>query len=131
MLREILGLDHGPEFRPGYISGYERMLWGQYPALLPTTSTSASTNDENSIVEGVIYYVETVEYGEKLAAYETRNYQPQECWITYTDGREPLEESGWVFVFVGDKRDLSEGSFDLEVWLRRMGRDAVADKTDA
>lgn len=121
MIAEILGLDHEPELRPAYIVGYECKLWGQYPALLDAP---------DSIVEGAVYHVSTVEDGEKLAAYETRNYRIERCWINYLDKKEPSREIGSTFKFVGDRGDLSEGQFDLKVWLKRMGRTAALEKLE-
>lgn len=124
LLAEILGLeknDNEPELelRPAYIIGYERKLWGQYPALL---NSDSSAQGSSSVVEGAVYNVQTVEDGEKLAAYETGNYRTESCLIHYTDGKEPSQELGYTFLFAGNPNDLSEGSFDLKVWLRRMGR---------
>ncbi|BDD54406.1 hypothetical protein MPDQ_001321 [Monascus purpureus] len=122
MIAEILGLDHEPELRPAYIVGYECKLWGQYPALLDAS---------DSIVKGAAYHVSTVEDGEKLAAYETRNYRTERCWINYMDEEEPSREIGSTFKFVGDPSDLSEGQFDLKVWLKHMGRTAALEKLEA
>ncbi|GAD95576.1 conserved hypothetical protein [Paecilomyces variotii No. 5] len=122
MIAEILGLKHEPELRPAYIKGYECKLWGQYPAL---------RDAPNSIVEGAAYHISTVEDGKKLAAYETRNYRPEPCWINYKDGKEPLRENGSTFKFVGDPYALSEGQFDLKAWLRRVGRVKALEKLEA
>ncbi|KAK2873580.1 hypothetical protein FQN49_002267 [Arthroderma sp. PD_2] len=123
MIAEILKLDKEPELRPACIAGYQCKLWGQYPALLDGPPCA--------IVEGAVYDVESVEDGEKLAAYETGNYRPRLVYIEYIDGKEPSEQPGFSFLFVGNARDLTEGSFDLGVWLRRMGRQAALDKLDA
>ncbi|OJJ77381.1 hypothetical protein ASPBRDRAFT_50283 [Aspergillus brasiliensis CBS 101740] len=121
MLKEILSLNpqQGVHLRPGYITGYTCKLWGQYPAVVAdgTYGTSAS-----SIVKGLVYRVESVEDGVKLASYETGWYQARPCEVVYTDGKVPEREMGHVFVFVGDEGELSEGVFDLGVWLGRMGR---------
>ncbi|OQE22743.1 hypothetical protein PENFLA_c012G10228 [Penicillium flavigenum] len=78
-----------------------------------------------------VYYVKTVEHGERLAAYETKNYQARPCRIHYTDGKEPADEVGYTFKFEGSKKDLSDGIFDLRIWLKRMGRLAALEKLDA
>lgn len=130
ILREVLGLDPAEteerkadfDIRPAHIIGYECKLWGQYPALLDASG---------SVVEGAVFRVRTVQEGGRLAAYETRNYRTVSCRIHYTDGKEPEDDIGYVFQFVGDQRELSEGKFDLRVWLRRMGRGAVVDGLDA
>ena len=114
MLTEILNLEVLPELRPATVTGYACKLWGQYPALIDG-ATGAN-------VEGAVYKVATRDHGEKLAYYETKNYATRPCIIEYTDGKEPARADGWTFVFVGNKRDLSEGEFDLMVWLKRMGR---------
>ena len=74
-----------PELRAARLSDYECKLWGQYPALLDAPG---------SMVEGAVYHVETVEHGERLAAYETKNYQTGPCRICYTGGKEPSDDVG-------------------------------------
>ena len=32
---------------------------------------------------------------------------------------------------MGDEREISEGMFDLRVWLRRMGRGGAVERLDA
>lgn len=75
--------------------------------------------------------VRTTQDAERLAAYETGNYRAEDCLIRYIDGKEPSEDLGYTFKYVGDPRELTEGQFDLKVWLRRMGRHAAADKLEA
>ena len=41
------------------------------------------------------------------------------------------EDFGYTFMFKGDQKDLSEGTFYLRVWLKRMGRHAAVEKLDA
>lgn len=113
MLRDILGLETEPQLRPATIIGYECKLWGQYPALLDAPE---------KVVHGAVYHVETEEHGERLASYETENYQAEPCRIIYVDGNEPVDDFGYVFKFVGSVRDLNEGTFDLNTWLRRIKR---------
>ncbi|PYH73136.1 gamma-glutamylcyclotransferase family protein [Aspergillus vadensis CBS 113365] len=123
MLQDILSLDPDPkiDLRPAYVTGYACKLWGQYPAIIPAITSSSAVN-------GVVYRVESVEHGVKLASYETGWYRAEPCEVVYTDGKEPGREKGHVFVFVGDERELSEGVFDLRVWLGRMGgRGAVGE----
>ncbi|KAJ5987147.1 hypothetical protein N7451_011512 [Penicillium sp. IBT 35674x] len=122
MVREILGLETEPELRPARLSGYECKLWGQYPALLDAP---------DSVVEGAVYHVETVEHGKRLAAYETNNYHAVPCRIHYTDGKKPVNDVGYTFKFMGDLKDLSEGVFSLRVWLARMGRHTAVERLDS
>lgn len=113
MLRDVLGLETEPQLRPATMVGYECKLWGQYPALLDAPE---------KIVHGSVFHVETEEQGGRLAEYETKSYRADPCLIQYTDGNEPAEDIGHVFKFVGNVRDLSDGTFDLETWLKRMKR---------
>jgi hypothetical protein len=99
MIREILGLQGEPELRPARISGYTCKLWGQYPALLDASDSTA---------EGAVYHVQTMKHGEMLAAYETSNYRADPCRIRYTDGKEPAEELGYRFKFRGDQKELTK-----------------------
>ncbi|CRG82977.1 hypothetical protein PISL3812_00325 [Talaromyces islandicus] len=114
MLRDVLGLQSGPKFRPASILVYECKLWGPYPALIDAPGLSA---------EGAVYHVQTVEHGERLAAYETDNYQARPCRIHYLDKEEPSQDLGYTFMFVGNTQDLSEEVIDLrcQVWLKRTG----------
>lgn len=122
MLVEILGLDTEPELRPAYLEGFTCKLWGQYPALVESP---------DSVVEGAVYNVQTVVDAQKLADYETRNYTPVARDIRYSDGSFPTQRAGHVFVFDGNPTDLSEGTFDLRAWLKRVGRQEASDKLDA
>ncbi|QKX58596.1 uncharacterized protein TRUGW13939_05721 [Talaromyces rugulosus] len=121
MLRDILELQSEPELRPASVTGYACKLWGQYPALVDA---------QDLTVEGAVYHVQTVDHGKRLAAYETSSYHAQPCRIRYSDGKEPSQDFGYTFMFVGDPDDLSEGEFGLKVWLKRMGRGGTADNLD-
>lgn len=113
-LSEVLGLSEKPTLRPAKLVGYSLKLWGQYPALVdgPTGAT----------VEGMVYEVRSEKHGERLADYETKAYTAAPCLICFTDGKNPDEVSGTTFKYVGNPLDISEGQFDLTVWLQRMGR---------
>ncbi|EFW14641.1 hypothetical protein D8B26_007013 [Coccidioides posadasii str. Silveira] len=110
-------IDHhaAPTGPPGYITGYSAKLWGQYPALID--------GPPGNIIEGMVFDVQTVKQGARLAEYETQAYSVKPCFIKYTDGKEPATAYGNVFLFVGDERELSEGEFDLKLWLQSMGRE--------
>ncbi|RAH76619.1 hypothetical protein BO86DRAFT_286711, partial [Aspergillus japonicus CBS 114.51] len=117
LLAEILGLvDDTPHLRPAHLLGYACKLWGQYPALVEA--------GPGSVVHGFVYEVRTRADGERLALYETENYRAERCRFKFVegDGEGGKEEVGYTFRFVGDAEELSEGGFDLGVWLRRMGR---------
>lgn len=114
MLMEILKLENPPILRPAKIIGYECKLWGQYPAIID--------GQVNNVVHGAAYDVQTVDHAKRLAIYETRNYETKPCLIIYTDGLEPMETYGNVFTYAGRGSDLVDGKFNLDVWLRRVGR---------
>ncbi|KAM3479630.1 hypothetical protein MY8738_005330 [Beauveria namnaoensis] len=114
MLAEILQLDHEPILRPARIVGYACKLWGQYPAIVD--------GEMDAIVNGAACHVESVEHARRLADYETCNYQAKACRIFHTDGNQPEEQHGRVFMFAGNLNDLEAGEFDLSVWLKRVGR---------
>lgn len=114
MLAEVLELDHEPILRPANVVGYTCKLWGQYPAIVD--------GEMDATVSGAAYNVESVEDARKLAAYETKNYQTKACKINYTDGKQPETQHGQLFMFAGNPSDLEAGTFDLSVWLKRIGR---------
>jgi hypothetical protein len=113
-LAEILNLDHEPILRPANVVGYTCKLWGQYPAIID--------GEIDAIVSGAAYTVESVEDARKLASYETENYETNACKINYTDGKQPETQHGWLFMFAGNPSGLDTGTFDLSVWLKRVGR---------
>ncbi|KAL6915145.1 hypothetical protein ACHAPO_010320 [Fusarium lateritium] len=118
MLADVLGLEKEPELRSAKIEGYSRKLWGQYPAI--------QDGPQGAEVSGRVYCVLSVADAKRLAEYETNSYKTEPCLIQYMDGKEPSEDYGYVFMFVGNPGDLSDGEFDLEQWLRRMGRHSVS-----
>ncbi|KAL5341010.1 hypothetical protein BJX70DRAFT_85391 [Aspergillus crustosus] len=118
LLQEIISLDIQPTLRPASITGYELKLWGPDPALV-------KMEDGDGVVHGFEYHVESVEHAGRLAEYETGNYRAVPCEICYSDSDgEELVEQGQTFLYVGDDRDLHEGEFDLNGWLRTIGRAA-------
>ena len=116
LLSEILELPHRtPKLRPAQLIGFKIKLWGQYPALVGGFT--------GAVVDGMVYEVESEAQAERLAEYETRAYEATPCRIRFTDGEEPVEASGTTFEYGGNPLDISEGEFDLGIWLRRMGRE--------
>lgn len=77
------------------------------------------SGDPGDTVTGAVYEVPTIEDAEKLAAYEGPSYTTVPCSIRYADGESPIQAEGYAFLFMGNMRDLSEGSFDLKLWLER------------
>lgn len=114
MLADVLELDHEPTLRPAKLVGYSCRLWGQYPAM--------QQGPQDVAVPGAVYPVQSTNDGKRLAEYETNSYSIEACLMQYTDGKEPAEDMGHVFMFAGNPRDLEEGDFDLATWLKRMGR---------
>lgn len=112
MLKDVLGLRKEPSLRPAKIVNYHRKLWGQYPAMLDGPGGAE--------VAGAVYHVQSPGQGKRLAEYETNSYVAKPCKIQYTDGGQPVQEYGHVFMFVGNPQDLEDGEFDLAVWRRRM-----------
>ncbi|CAJ2501524.1 Uu.00g043770.m01.CDS01 [Anthostomella pinea] len=114
LLADILDLPVAPVLRPARVIGYHLELWGQYPALVcgPT----------DAVVRGSAWEVPDEEAAGKLAAYETNNYDAVPCNVYESSDSDDGEQRvpGFTFVFCGDRADLTEGSFDLDVWLRRM-----------
>ncbi|RBR18670.1 uncharacterized protein FIESC28_05947 [Fusarium coffeatum] len=115
MLADVLGLDQVPELRPAKVVGYSCKLWGQYPAL--------QNGPQDAQVSGAVYHVQSVAHGKRLAEYETTSYRVQPCLVKYIDGKEPAKNDGYVFMFVGNPRDLEEGDFHLAKWRERVGRE--------
>lgn len=107
-------MDHPPDLKSARLVGYGLKLWGQYPALVQDTTTT-----DDDVVYGCMYEVESGEHAARLAEYETKAYRPQACSILGEGGDVVV---GYAFVYVGNPEELSEGLFDLDVWLKRMGR---------
>jgi gamma-glutamylcyclotransferase (GGCT)/AIG2-like uncharacterized protein YtfP len=119
MLSDVLGVEEKPELRPAKIVGYSRKLWGQYLAM--------QDGPQGAEVDGAVYHVQSVANAKRLAEYETNSYKAKPCFIQYIDGKEPAEDFGYVFMFVSNPKDLQEGDFNLQVWLKRMGQQRVSE----
>ncbi|CAI7600993.1 unnamed protein product [Penicillium bialowiezense] len=94
LLVDILKLGSPPILRSAHIDGFKCQLWGHYPALL--------NGSRDDTVTGTVYEVHNVDDAKLLADYEGPSYQLVKAY---------------VFLFVGNLHNLSEGSFDLEKWL--------------
>jgi hypothetical protein len=114
ILSEILGLPQLPILRPARLIGYSLKMWGQYPALVDGPG--------GSIVEGATFEVADEASAARLAEYETRAYRPRPCLIRLAVGSEESTVEGYTFMYDGKTSDLSDGVFDLKLWLRRMRR---------
>lgn len=111
LLVDILKLESPPILRSAHIDGFKCQLWGHYPALL--------NGIRDDTVTGTVYEVHTVDDAKLLADYEGPSYQLVPCDVLFADHDAPSQAKAYVFLFVGNLRDLSEGSFDLEKWLER------------
>ncbi|PIB02621.1 hypothetical protein CB0940_00194 [Cercospora beticola] len=124
LLREILQLPSTPDLHPAQLTNasYELKLWGQYPALVKLP-LSDSAGSERPAISGSLYEISSEQHAQRLQEYETKAYKVEKCTIRVAplDGDEKVVE-GWTFVYSGDARDLSDGVFDLGIWLRRMRR---------
>ena len=114
LLSEILSLPKLPTLRPAKLKGYSLKLWGQYPALIGGKTAE--------VVEGMLYHVEEPKHAERLAEYETSAYRPAPCIIDVMDGEHSTEIIGTTFKYIGNPLDISDGTFDLNTWLKRMNR---------
>jgi len=74
--------------------------------------------EEEFVVKGRVFEVESVEQAERLQEYESSAYRAVGVRILFADGEEPWAVEGWVFMFVGNPRDVEEGVWDLEGFLR-------------
>lgn len=84
-------------------------------------------------MEGAVYDVQSKEDGDKLASYETHNYETVPCIIFYADDEQESAATayGHTFMYCGNSGNLSEGVFDLEDWLRGRGRGSAVDELAA
>jgi gamma-glutamylcyclotransferase (GGCT)/AIG2-like uncharacterized protein YtfP len=114
LLSEILSLSEIPTLHPTKIIGYSLKLWGQYPALVDGETGEA--------VEGMVYHVDEPKHAERLAEYETNAYWPAPCLINVMEGEHSAEIRGTTFKYIGNPMDTSDGTFDLNTWLKRMNR---------
>ncbi|EZF29936.1 hypothetical protein TMEN_2888 [Trichophyton mentagrophytes] len=121
LLVQLLHLDKLPDLRPASIKGYKFKLWGPYPALLD------DEHDDSAVIEGAVYNVESVEHAHALANYETKNYTTGTTTAYYSDGQQPETDQVTIYVFAGNRSDLSEGDFNLQRWMKMMGRGKVLD----
>ncbi|PYI02744.1 hypothetical protein BO78DRAFT_400353 [Aspergillus sclerotiicarbonarius CBS 121057] len=117
-LQRILDLPSTPTLRKASVHGYTIAKWGDYPALIP--------GEQDDVVAGSAYRVQSAEGARKLADYETKAYEVVDCWIYFTDGNgegggEEEGIGGKVFVYAGDAGALLEGRFDRKLWRRQMG----------
>lgn len=107
-LAKVLQLSSLPMLYPAKIVGYSCKLWGPYPALVDGPT--------GAIVDGMAYEVQSSQEAERLQVYESDNYDPRGCMITFQDGR---KVGGKVFKWSENKALLKEGSFDLKDWQMR------------
>ncbi|KAJ5683934.1 uncharacterized protein N7477_000279 [Penicillium maclennaniae] len=110
-LAKILQLPEPPQMRPARVIGYEIKLWGQYPALVD--------GEAHHPVDGLAYEIISRAHWDRLAAYETDQYDLQPILIDFLDNGEKGVE-GVAFGWKGELEDLRDGSFNLENWLQEQ-----------
>jgi hypothetical protein len=96
-----------PVLQAGTISGYTTLLWGRYPALIPSSSNI------NAITHGMAYEVRKEEHLELLRKYETDAYVVTGCRIHLVDEK---EVDGRTFIWNAGTEELKEGGFDPNDW---------------
>ena len=112
VLQEVLALSAIPTLIPASIHSYTIKLWGPYPALVPSNSVSR--------VGGMVFKVETRKQLHKLERYEGGNYLLKRCRVKVGD--EDALVDGWTFVWDGTDGELKEGTFDANMFPKRMNR---------
>ncbi|RMZ75888.1 hypothetical protein DV738_g5226, partial [Chaetothyriales sp. CBS 135597] len=119
LLAEILSLSQTPPLPlyPAKLTGYSLKLWGQYPALVD--------GYPGQEVQGMAVRIDEQRHADRLAEYETKAYRCAPCLIRFVgeDGSDiDKQVKGSVFKYAGNLDDLADGQFDLDHWLRLMGR---------
>jgi hypothetical protein len=100
-----------PKVRPARVIGFETKLWGPYPALVDGCPLHP--------VDGLAYQLQVEEHMERLITYETNKYYLRHCQIDLLDGVDGVETvMGLTFQWDGEDKELRDGKFDLEEWLR-------------
>lgn len=105
VIRAVLGLPDLPTTKPASISGYQIKLWGIYPALIPSTS---------STVYGVVWEITQEDHFNRLAAYETAAYTWVRCDVMLENGTVLKECRTFIWAGQPDSKELEDGSFDFE-----------------
>ncbi|KAG8169820.1 hypothetical protein KVR01_000565 [Diaporthe batatas] len=110
--QKILGLEAPPAMRPAVLRNRGHLkMWGPYPAFVADQQPRVE-------VKGMICEVEGTTAKDRLAAYEGNKYDEVACLINPLSDDGSLEKGiyGWVFEWIGSADDLSDGTFDLEVY---------------
>lgn len=109
-LTKVLRLDSPPVLQPASIVGYSIKMWGPYPTLLD--------GPPDNVVNGMVYEVQKEAHEKRLAYYETDAYQCAACFIQPGEGGKQIFGKTFVWARDPDDKDLSEGSFDFEMWKK-------------
>lgn len=112
-LKWIPDLPKEPVFCKAQITGYALGKWGDYFALIE--------GEQDQVVSGYAYQVQSEAHAQKLAYYETSTYKVHDCQIRFTDDNQLSELDGKTFMYAGDKQALLEQRFDRKLWEIQMG----------
>lgn len=83
-------LDTDPKLSPATLTGYQPMLWGIFPALLPNLEDT---------VHGCVYDIHSEYEARKLQQYEGDDYAPRTCRCQLANGD---WVDGYTFAWLGD-----------------------------
>ncbi|KAF4959837.1 hypothetical protein FGADI_1340 [Fusarium gaditjirri] len=112
-LQVVLEASEPPKLRDAKIFGYSLAPRGRY--------TSLVEGQPRSEVLGRAVQVQSAEEEYKLGWYQTSAYILAPCLIELTDGEEPSEVAGLVFIDAGDQRAWRTMRFDYKAWKSQMG----------
>lgn len=111
LVKRVLRLNSQPAMLPATIKGFRRMQWGYHAVILPA--------QDNSIVQGFAYWINTAEEYILLDRYEGTHWRPVKCQIS-TGGK---EIDGMCYQWgLQDKSDLIPGQVlsDWEAEKKRL-----------
>ncbi|KAJ5661479.1 uncharacterized protein N7477_009095 [Penicillium maclennaniae] len=108
VLARVLQKHHRPEIYPASLKGWQRKMWGEYPAL---------DHSPGYTTKGTAYEVRSSRERDRLIGYETDAYKVQPCLIDVGHGH---SVQGKTFVWDDDPELLRYGTFDLKDWLLKQ-----------
>lgn len=118
VLQAVTEVEEYPILHEATVSGYIMKIWNdRHPAVLPT-------NQPTDIVKGKVWLATTVDQCLRIQMFDTVAYRPANCIVETSDGkRAPALVSEWAQGAHSD--ELSDGTFDLELWQARYKKDML------